>query len=194
MDVWNSYKNLKGPGFGLGQLLLRSGERWNTSLGSIVDKSMDLGINNAVFQKYNESRRYIMIKDMTYDLMFTAYDINSRAVFAARITENIDERDWSRIVSLLRRIRNPNLEFRFIGLQNGYADCLGVADRAARRLRGRFAEFDLFGTSTRHIALDTKTGVPYDLLLLDRIYRAGELACQVKLEDFKKTISKLAFK
>ncbi len=33
----------------------------------------------------------------------------------------------------------------------------------------------LFGNEIRHIALDTKTGLSYNVLLLDRIYRPGEL-------------------
>ena len=63
-----------------------------------------------------------------------------------------------------------------------------------RRVNGHFMEVDLFGTDTRHIALDLKTGVSYNLLLLNRLYRAGELACQVNKEAYDKMRSDLAFK
>lgn len=193
MDMWNSYIKSKGSGFGVTQLGLRTGVRWNASIGGIVDKSRELIINRAFFQSYDERNRYILAKDMAFDLLFSIYDVNSGSIFAARITEDLGVAEWSRIVSLLKAVKIPNFEFRLIGLQSGYTSGLDTAEQLKKRLRGRFVEFDLFGTNTRHVAIDTKTGVPYDLLLLNRIYRAGELTCQVKKEDFEKNISKLAF-
>ncbi len=193
MDMWNSYKKRAGAGFGSEQLRLCTGEKWNASLGRVSDKGVELGINAAMFQGYDEGRRYIIAKDITYDLLLTIYDVNSSSMFAARITGNPDTKEWSRIISMLRKVKIPNLEFRLIGLQNGYTAGLEAAESLNGKIRGRFVEFDLFGTNTRHVVVDAKTGVPYSLLLLNRIYRAGELACQTKKEDFEKNVAKLTF-
>lgn len=183
MDLWNSYIKMKGSGFGTGRIELRTGTRWNASIGSVVDKSRELPINNALFQHYDEGSRYILAKDITFDLLLSIYDVNSGSVLAARITNNLNATEWSRIFAMLRVVKVPNFEFRLIGLQDGCTAGLGAAEQLRKRLAGRFVEFDLFGTNIRHIAIDTKTGVPYDLLLLNRLYRAGELACQAKKED-----------
>jgi hypothetical protein len=45
----------------------------------------------------------------------------------------------------------------------------------------------------RHIAFDTRQGMCYDLLLLDRIYRPHELANAERPEDFEKRRSELEF-
>ncbi|MCL4364720.1 MAG: hypothetical protein M1569_03690 [Candidatus Marsarchaeota archaeon] len=189
MDMWNSYIRMTMSGFGTSHIDLKTGARWNASIGSVVDKSRDLPVNNVLFQRYDESSRYILAKDITFDLFFSIYDVNSRSMLAARVTNNLNATEWSRIFSMLRVVKVPNFEFRLIGLQDGHTAGLGAAEQLRKRLDGRFVEFDLFGTNTRHIAIDAKTGVPYDLLLLNRAYRAGELACQAKREDFEAVVS-----
>lgn len=193
MDFWDSYKKRAVATFGSAQLHLSTGERWNTSVAMVSDRGIVLELNNALLQGYGEASRYLVAKDINYDLLVLVYDVNSRSSFAARITAAPDSREWSRIASLIGRIGNPNFEFRFIGLQNGYTAPLDIVDNIHKKFGGRVMEFDLFGTDTRHIAVDMKTGVPYNLLLLNRIYRAGELANQVKMDDFQKKVSKLVF-
>ena len=167
--------------------------RWNASIGRIKDKSVALNINSVVSQHYEENKRYVLAEDVTFDLLLSIYDVNSGSILAARITRTPDAPELKKIYSLLRSVKTPNFEFRLIGLQNGYTAGLDVAEQIKKRLKGIFVEFDLFGADTRHVAIDTKTGVPYSLLLLNRIYRAGELACNTKKEDFEKKISGLVF-
>jgi hypothetical protein len=54
-------------------------------------------------------------------------------------------------------------------------------------------EVDLFGEEKRHIVMDMKTGLSYDLLLENRIYRPGELKNDEKEEDFQSSTARLSF-
>ena len=54
-------------------------------------------------------------------------------------------------------------------------------------------EIDMFGEEKRHMAIDMKTGLSYDLLLENRIYRPGELKNDEKEDDFQSSTSRLSF-
>ncbi len=185
MDLWDSFRRRKADMLGSQPLLLNTGERWNSSFNAVKDTSFELPINKAVSLKYEEERRYLVARDINYDMLLTVYDINTRYLFAARITLIPGNASWKSIFSKLKNIRTPNFEFRAIGLQDNYTGPIDALEVLHRKVNGKFMEFDLFGKNTRHIVIDTKTGMPYDLLLLNKIYRAGELACQTKKEDFK---------
>jgi len=193
MDLWSAYKAKAVGAFAASQLLLNTGDRKHTSMHMVEGKYRELEESKAINQTYRDDRRYIIAKDINFDLLFTAYDINTRYIFAARVTKEPTKADLARIYSLLRRLRTPNLEFRFIGLQNNYKVSLKFIDNVHKGMPGMLAEVDLFGANTRHIAIDTKTGMPYDLLLENRIYRPGELTCQNTADAFKTRLQKLTF-
>ena len=194
MDFWNTYKTGIIGDFSHDPLFLGTSERKNASLKAVSEFSRELEVNKAFFQRYDALRRYIIAKEITHDLLFSAYDVNSRDILVARITRQLDAREWSAIFSNLRKIRKPNLEFRLIGLQaGGFAAALAGFDKLHRRVHGILAEADLFGINMRNIVIDTQTGVPYDLLILNRIFRAGELANTVSREDFGSKLAQLSF-
>ena len=81
----------------------------------------------------------------------------------------------------------PDMEARIIGLQDGeehgfLKDLLGFLSKH----RIRLAEADLFGERIRHIAIDLKTGMSYNILLDDRIYKPSELVNRMTVEDFQR--------
>jgi hypothetical protein len=194
MDFWNSYKTRAVGDFAVAPLTLRTAVRRNASLNAVAGFSRELEINKAFLQRYDEAHRYIIAKEITHDLLLSAYDVNSGSILAARMTLRLGKQEWSGIFSRLRRIGLPNLEFRIIGLQNGGSvSTLEGMEQLHKRTHGALAEVDLFGSAVRNIVIDTKTGVPYDLLLLNRIYRAGELTNTVTVEDFGSKLSQLSF-
>jgi hypothetical protein len=196
MDLWDAYKRRPMGIFADSVFTLSTGERKRTSLSMVEGAASELGINKAVFQRYDDAHRYITATDVSYDLLLTVYEVNTRSALAARITREPRRQDWRRMLASLRALRmagSPNFELRVMGLQNTFLEPLGGLDYFYRSLHGRLMEADLFGTEVRHIALDTKTGVPYDLLLLNRIYRPGELACTVSKDDFASKLGELAF-
>lgn len=192
MDLWDSYVARSAIGFGSAELTLSTGQRQHASLRQIEERSVSLEPSKARFLTYSEGARYIIAKDITFDLLLSVYDVNTRSAFVGRVTTDISPKTLMKIRSRMLKGR-PTLELRAIGLQNGYGNGVTDVEELYKRLKPVLMEIDLFGTDTRHIAFDLKTGVPYNLLLLNRIYRPGELACQVKKEDFDGKISDLAF-
>lgn len=194
MDFWNTYKARIAGDFSHSPISLETAMRKNASLKAVSEFSREIEINKAFFQRYDAARRYIIAKDLSHDLLFSAYDVNSRDILVARITRQISKQGWMKIFSILRKVKVPNLEFRLMGLQNeGYKASLVGFDQLHKRIGGVLAEVDLFGTDIRNIAIDTKTGMTYDILMLNRIYRAGELANQVTRDDFESRLGELSF-
>ncbi len=159
----------------------------------VAGKARELEMNTAFFQHYDESSRYVTVKDLTYDLLLTVYDVNTRSTMAARITRELGKNDWERLLSPVKKVRHPNFEMRIIGLQNNFVAPLSGLDMFYKVLGGMLMEVDLFGNNVRHIAFDTKTGMPYDLLLENRLYRPGELVCKISREDFSSREGQLLF-
>jgi hypothetical protein len=89
-------------------------------------------------------------------------------------------------------MKAQNLELRLIGMQNSGTDAIRGL-QVELKVRGRLVETDLFGTNMRNVALDTKTGMTYNMLLLNRIYRAGELTNTVSRADFEAKLGELSF-
>ncbi|MHB1829899.1 MAG: hypothetical protein ACYCO0_00735 [Candidatus Micrarchaeaceae archaeon] len=193
MDLWNSYKERALGDYAASALKLNTGERKYTSLKMVEEKARELEINTALFQHYDESRRYVTAKNLTYDLLLTVYDVNTRSTLAARITRELGKDDWVKLRSSIRKVENPNFELRVIGLQNNFVEPLAGLDVFYKELGCTLMEIDLFGNNVRHIAFDAKTGVPYDLLLANRLYRPGELVCQLSRDKFSSGEGQLVF-
>lgn len=157
--------------------------------------------SNAVYIETNESvrrdysrwhgERYVVAKELTFDLLLSLYEVNTARLAAFRyfgprvgMREEL-ERGIKAIASW-----KPNIEARLIGLQNN--EDRGILRRVMEALSGsgvRLVEVDLFGESTRHVAIDTKLGASYDVLLEDRHYRAGELTNRLTIEDFERNLA-----
>ncbi len=193
MDFWNSYKARMVGSFGTERLFLGTSERKNASLRAISEFSVELELNKAFLQRYDAQKRYIIAKDMTHDLLFCAYDVNSKSIFVARNTRTISQGNWKKLFATVGRMAFPNLELRLIGLQNGDLLPLKGFENIWKRVPGSLVEADLFGQNIRNVAIDTKTGMTYNILMLNRIYRAGELTNSVSGADFDQRLGELSF-
>ncbi len=169
-------------------MLLVTGERKFTSINMIKDRAIEVEQDRSVIHSYNKgSIRYIIAKDLTFDFFISVYDVNSNTAFAARITRELKEADWLKVTKRIASWKNSNVEIRAFGFQNGSNELPHIVDEFHRYVKvGRIMEVDLYGTDVRHIAIDLKTGVSYNVFMLNRIYRAGELANQIKKDDFDK--------
>ena len=201
MDFWNVLNNRKmSGGFGTRPLVFSSktsviaANRPNTSLSMVADKSVELTPSHAAFRRFEPfGVRYIIAKEITFDALISIYDVNSESCIAIRPTAQLSKQEIAKLRGFLARIKRPNLEMRAIGMQDGSAGLFGAIGQVRKISKSDLIEVDLFGSSKRHIALDLKTGMGYDLLLLDRVYRPGELATGTSEESYRATVSKLNF-
>ncbi len=194
MDLWEAYEKLElSPGFQNNKASLRIGTRWGASLEHIEDRSFDLKMNQAKMLRYDDASRYLLVKNLSFDLFVSAYDVNTRSLIGARMSQPPEPDDFVRLANFAIKQGMKNIEIRVIGMQNGSVDLLTAVSSAKKNLKGKLMEVDLFGNETRNIAIDAKTGVSYNLLLLNRIYRPGELINAITAETFEKSKSKLLF-
>lgn len=131
--------------------------------------------------------RYIVCQDLTYDMMLVISDANTRYTIVYRFFRP-DAQVLAQIAAIVKvTLRGANLEARLIGLQNGqeYGGIREIYDFVTKSGLP-LAEVDLFGNEVRHIALDAATGVPYDILMLNRPYKPGELNNAKTLEQFER--------
>ena len=125
-------------------------------------------------------------------MLVLLYDVNTSGFFAFRAAQEEDLK--MPVKEFVSRLKRPNIEIRAIGMQNSSKDYgTGLANmiEAAYTLckpYARLVEVDLFGTDQRNIAIDTKLGMTFDLLLFDRFYKPGELANTLSAEAFKAQI------
>ena len=191
MDLFRPYSASIST-MGKERLLLNTGIRHHASLAQIESRSMSLEKSHGVSFSYAEERRYILAKNITFDLFVSIYDVNSRSGIALRLSKPADKKEFSLITKRIRRIKDANIELRAIGLQNGWRGYAKSVNDIYGVSSSHLMEIDLFGTDKRHIALDLKTGTSYDLFLENRIYRPGELANSEKEEDFQRSVPPLS--
>ena len=179
MDFWKVFdsESLRQD-FGTKELALNTGPRHALSLKTVEDRSTELASGTCLFRTYSYDKRYVIVRDITRDLLIIIFDVNSSAVLSLRFNAEVLQKDARKIHAILSRIKRPNIEFRAIGLQNSTTEPLSSLHMLRKVFQNKLAEADLFGNSTRHIAIDTRTGMTYNLLLLNRIYRPGELLVQ----------------
>ncbi|MDE1868520.1 MAG: hypothetical protein KGH60_00950 [Candidatus Micrarchaeota archaeon] len=151
-----------------------------------------LSVGDSATLRYTDetSIRYIAAVGMTYDLMLSLYDINSRSLFVARFA-SFDDKTRQSAEKFLGSTKNPKpkWEARIIGMQNSeeYKDLYKIADFLTTNGISVY-EIDLFGNEMRHVAIDSKLGVSYNMLMEDRLYRAGELINKSTVEQFEKEV------
>ena len=134
--------------------------------------------------------RYVAATSMSYDMLMSVYDVNTRNMFACRLFgfEESTRAMLGSYIDSLKKLK-PNLEARLIGLQSKQSfvylsRVAGLINTAGIKL----VEVDLFGSETRHIAIDMKLGVSHDVLLENRLYRPGELINMTTLEQFERSL------
>lgn len=194
MDLWGAYKNIGLKTFGTQKIVLSTGPRWNASLEQVLDRSFTLDINQAHFQRYAEARRYILAENIIFDMFASIYNVNTRDALVIRMTTPLLPKELQQLQRYVAKFGRPNLEFRFIGMQNGEEVIYDNIDKLKKAVpTARLAEIDLFGAETRHVALDLKTGTPYSLLLLNRIYRPGELNTTVGRKEATENLVELSY-
>ncbi len=176
------------------RVILSTKPRRNASLSAIANKSKELEMCKATFLEYGRlsAQRYLIAKNILFDLLVTLYNVNSSELFAFRAAKRLDKADISLIRKKIGAMKRPDIEIRVIGMQNGNGDLLGVVDKIRSLTNAQMIEADLFGNEIRNIAIDAKNGSAYDLLLLDRIYRPIELINGVKFEDAMKDSKQLS--
>lgn len=182
-----------GGSFNAARYVRNSKERQNISKNRLdppASQSKYLKFGDYFTQKYDEVAgfRNVVALELTYELLLSIYDGNSKTIFVYRFME------WSKTMEMmltkeLAKIRAPGYEVRIIGLQNG--ENWGVVTdiiNFAKKHRLPVFEVDLFGKEIRHISIDTKTGVSMDVLVNNRLYKPGELVNGITLEQFQRGI------
>ena len=139
--------------------------------------------------KYNPlSTRYSSALSLSYDLLVSFYNVDTRESLTCR-TFMLDmgmKSVMEKYLQLMRLRKQDNIEARIMGMQSGQDfsylyDISELIDSRGIKL----VEVDLFGTELRHIAFDTKLGTSHDVLVEDRLYRAGELRNAMTMAQFK---------
>ena len=194
MDFWNEYDKRRAEnGFGSGQLVLNTGERYILSLQRFQERSVELPMNRAISLDYSEERRYLIVRDLTFDLFASIYDVNSKHIVAMRMSAPLASEGLERFRKATAPLKRPKFEFRAIGMQDNDTTLVNSIIEIRKAAKTLLVEADLFGNQTRHLIIDLLTGKPCSLLLLNRIYRPGELINQAKKEDFDRLRAKVNF-
>ena len=201
MDFFGALEKQKfGKEFGTAQIVMSSKasvfalKRPHTSLSMVADSSKELLNNQASSCSFAKSDfRYILAKEISFDLLATFHDVNSGNSVLIRTAMPLQNADLSKIKGVLGSWRRSNIEMRLIGMQNGAANFAKIAEQLRKLSKASLIELDVFGGMKRHIAFDLKMGASYDLLLLDRTYRAGELNNDIKADGFAAQGQKLMF-
>jgi len=203
MDFWEALESEIGkPKFASERLVFStkssvvSNNRPDTSLSMVKNSAIELKVDEAVFQQLKEPEiRYIIAKEITFGILLTIYDVNSQSAIALRASLPLQKSEMEKIGKLLGKLRRANLEMRIIGMQNGDKSLIKSIEQMRKSFRGSVSliEIDLFGNLKRNVAFDLKTGMSYDLLLLDRTYRVGELTNDLSAESFRAAGSKIKF-
>lgn len=194
MDFGNVYEKEKVKlRFGDSRLRIASRERINISLSSVEKYGFVLGLNQGVVRKFSEEYRYILVKNLTHDVLVSFYDVNTTYTFLIRFSDILGDTVVKKFREEVRKLKKPNFEMRLIGAQDKETDLLASVDRLRGVTKPNLMEVDLFGNEIRHIVFDTKLGMSFNLLLLNRIYGPHELANTLSLDDFNKSKSELKF-
>ncbi|MDE1845837.1 MAG: hypothetical protein KGH53_00950 [Candidatus Micrarchaeota archaeon] len=201
MDFFGAIaKEIAADGFATRRIVMSAkGSIWalnrpHTSISMVADNAAEIHLGEAgayLFKKLDF--RYVLAKEMSSDLVATFHDVNSASSLILRLSAPLQSADLAKIRQTLVGWKNSNIEMRIIGMQNGSQNLSKIFDQLHKLSKASLVEVDIFGNMKRHLAFDLKTGVCYDLLLLDRTYRAGELVNDVPVETAKVADSKIKF-
>jgi hypothetical protein len=189
---------MKKPGFGTANCHLSFKDRPHISKSKvdIADGATYINIGESSRVRYDVvSARYIAAVNMTYDLLLSVYDVDTKDLFAMRVLKPVPDvfKALEKHVSGISRNKYKRFEARLIGMQNkqDYSILMPIF-KILGKYKVPVVEVDLFGDQTRHIALEAFLGVSFNVLLLDRIYRPGELNNQMTQEQLEAQLMKSA--
>ncbi len=180
---------------GRSQILINSKERMHISKSDLdrYKSTTYLQIDEANELRFDESgTRYLASLDLTYDTLVSVYEKNTRSVLVVRFYDD-PKTVVSKISGFVKALKyKEGVEGRVMGMQsNNYPFEVNTLISNMEGLGICIKELDLFGTSVRHIAIDSKLGSSIDILKEDRLYRAGELANLKSLPEFKAEMTQL---
>jgi len=176
------------------RLILDFKERANVSKAKIdaYSNAKYLNIGEFYASRYDNelATRYAAAAPLIYDMIFTIYDVNTRNMALSRFfaMDLKIKASFGKFIDSLAK-QKPNLEARIIGMQNDQRmDNLREVLEFINARKLPLVEVDLFGTERRNIAIDNKLGMSFNILLENRVYRAGELANTVTMEQFERIL------
>jgi hypothetical protein len=150
------------------------------------DNSIEILTGTMEVYKYagQLSRRYLFFRDLSYDFAITVYDNNTSGALILKLFD-CGKDTLKAVRAKLATFKNPNFEARVIGLQTNqdFACMARIADYLIDS-KINIVDVDLFGTDTRQIAFDLKLGTAYNVLMQDKIYKAGENKTAISYEEF----------
>ena len=195
MDFWHAYTStLSKPEFGTTRSLTAAMERNTASLNAVSQRAIKLEIDSSIKTMLDPiGKRYVISDNITFDIVVSIYDINSTNALVFRTAKNHIEKSLQIAINKFAKgIKKPNFELRCIGLQNGSKEAANIVSEMHNIAKGSIAEIDLFGSEIRHICIDLKTGLTYDLLLENRRYRAAELTNKMTKPEFDAKIGNVS--
>jgi len=202
MDFWSYFKSISAEEkFSEERITLGSvkstylpSERVNTSIALISDFLKEIKIGNIIFEKNNFSTRYIYAYNLTYDVLASIYSVSKESGVFFRIALPLNKDEIRIIKKLYGRLKDRNTEIRIIGMQNkqAYAKEFVKSLLFLEKLgKSSLVEVDLFGNEVRHVAIDLKTGLSYNVLIKNIIYKPGDLLNNLSFDEFSKNVSRL---
>ena len=185
-------EDVRSERFGLEQYLKTFKKRAHISKSKMDSYSnctyLKLG-DFATRMNYNQmDSRYFGATSLVYDTFLSVYDVNSRSIAVARFME-LTDKIAAEFDKFIKSCKRPNFEVRIIGMQDNeaVAPVYKIADIIMHNKLALF-EADLFGKQVRHIAMDISSGMSFNVLLEDRIYKPGELTNSMTMEQFEKSV------
>ncbi|MEM0154424.1 MAG: hypothetical protein QW814_01140 [Methanothrix sp.] len=153
-------------------------------------KYVEVGSSGETDFKVPFNERYIASLDVTYSLLASLYDVNSSRLVLFNVFENT-EACIKGLSSFASRSKRGNLEARLIGMQNGQ-DTAMLDPIVSYIIKHKIplVEASLFGNETRHIAIDSKQGMSFTVLINNVNYRPGELVSKMTMDQFRRTLMK----
>ncbi|MCL5680150.1 MAG: hypothetical protein M1465_02315 [Candidatus Marsarchaeota archaeon] len=152
-------------------------------------KYIDVGSCESTDYRVPFNERYLGATNITYSLLASLYDVNSAKLIACNIFENTGDciRNFE---AFMGKAKGSNLEARVIGMQNGSDSAmLKQLLEFLRKQEIPIVEADLFGNETRHIAIDSKQGMSFSILVNNINYRPGELISKLTMDQFRRSLS-----
>ena len=187
------YNDIGVHGFGTKHYLKNFKERQNVSRGALDSGAgcIYLQTNSFHVDKYDAvaGPRYVGCLSLVYDLVLSVFDVSSGTLIIGRFVD-FTVATGLRFERALKFLKIPVAEARIIGLQNG--ENFKVVHNIAlfmKKCALPLVEVDLFGTDTRHLCFDIKTGTSFDVLINNKLYKPGELANTLTVEQFERGLS-----
>ncbi len=147
-----------------------------------------LSVGEVYYTKYsNMGVFYVGVVDLSFDAILSIYDVNSQKLLVCRFYKFTA--DFETFLNKeLKRMANANFEARVIGMQNGDKTTAYSVVSFLRAHNLVVVEVDIFGDETRHLAIDVKRGVTFNVLAGNKPYKPGELKNDLTVEQFERAL------